>query len=71
MIVIIFQDETLNLQGMYTPFKIHIYSIVINKTFVMDQYNHFLYQVVKDFIQNFIHMKKLFWDKRTCNPCLK
>jgi hypothetical protein len=29
-IVIIFQDETLNMQRNYTLLKIHIYSIVIN-----------------------------------------
>jgi hypothetical protein len=30
-IVIIFQDETINLEGIYTILKIHVYSTMINK----------------------------------------
>jgi len=36
-----------------------------------DNYKHYLEQFTKDFTQKFIHIKKLFLGKKTCNPYLK
>jgi hypothetical protein len=43
-IIIIFKDETLNLQGIRILSKIHIYSKMMKKNYVMylDNYKHLL-----------------------------
>jgi hypothetical protein len=41
--MIIFQKETLNLQGIYTFFKVHIYSTIINKKMMyLGNFKHLL-----------------------------
>jgi len=59
--MVIFQNEALNLQGIYTLSKILIYSTMINKKFVMywGNYKHYKKQVAKYFIEKFIFMKRV------------
>jgi hypothetical protein len=63
--MIIFQNETLNLQGIYTLLKILIYSTMINKKLVMyrGNYKHLKKQVAKYFIEKFILMKIIILGK--------
>jgi hypothetical protein len=63
--MVIFQNETLNLQGIYTLSKILIYSTMINKNIVMywGNYKHKKKQVAKYFIEKFILMKRVILGK--------
>jgi hypothetical protein len=63
--MIIFQNETLNLQGIYTLLKILIYSKMINKKLVMywGNYKHLKKQATKYFIEKFILMKIIILGK--------
>jgi len=68
----IFKYITKNLQGICTFFNIHInFLIILKKIMYWDNYKHYLEQFTKDFTQKFIHIKKLFLGKKTCNPYLK
>jgi hypothetical protein len=59
--MIIFQDKTLNLQGIYTLLKILIYLIMVSKKLVMHwgNYKHLKKQVAKYFIDKFILMRRV------------
>jgi hypothetical protein len=59
--MIICQNETLNLQGIYTLSKILIYSTMVSRKLVMywGNYKHLKKQVEKYFIEKFILMKRV------------
>ncbi len=49
-----------------TFFQIHIYIYIYIYWTYWGNSNNFSYQVAKKKIQKFIHMKKLFWEKKSC-----
>jgi hypothetical protein len=62
--MIIFQNEALNLQGIYTLLKILIYSTMINKKLVMYWGNYKQKKkIAKYFIEKFIFMKIIILEK--------
>jgi hypothetical protein len=63
-IVIIFQNETLNLQGMYTLLNIHIHTTMINiRMWYIGEYISFFFKLWKISFKN--HFYEIFFDKNT------
>jgi len=65
-IIVIFKDETLNLQKIKTFSQIHIYSKMMKKQNVMylDNYKHYYNKLQKKLLfQNSFVWKRFFWQK--------
>jgi hypothetical protein len=72
-IVIIFKNETLNLQRIFKSFK---FSYLLKnykgkKGYVIEQLQAFIITNCKKIVRKFICMKKLLLNKWTCSPSLK
>jgi len=71
-VVIILKDETLNLQGIGTFSKIHIYSILfLKKIHLRRKLYAFIIKICQNIAQKFIYMKKILLGQMTCGPFLE